>query len=463
MSAFDPHAVFAAKEWDPTLRVGVAVSGGPDSVGALRIIAERAGRTGRFVVALHVDHRLRPDSGRDAEAARAAAERAGVPFDLRIAEVATGTGSFEGPARDARYAALAAMAGVHGLDRIVVAHSHEDQLETVLLALRRGGGLGGLGGLREFRPLCPGTDVWRPFLDVPRERLRAAAGDFASVADPTNEDRTYRRNAARLTLLPALRRIRPDIDAVVTEIGLVAQAIEDRAREAARAILRAPSTIQESGLLRVERTLLLAAARSSRARLWLDAWNAEPAFGGPPSTGAIACLEESLTRTEAHREPRRGVAFDVAPDAVTLWTEAVFPVVQAAAPPEHGPPAVLACGELRRLVVERIPGDPDAAFPALDDGRVMRLYERPESTFSVEQPTSATTFRLETGAGRGRLRDVIREAGVAMAWRRRIPVVRVNGDVRWVPGLRRVGRPRGEGEVGFEIRLEGPAPWFDRR
>jgi tRNA(Ile)-lysidine synthase len=178
------------------VRVAVACSGGADSL-ALLVLATAAELD---VVAVHVDHGLRPDSAVDGTVVAAAAARLGVPARAVAVVVADG-GSLEATARDARYVALEGARAEVGAEAVLVGHTRDDQAETVLLQLLRGAGTTGLAGM----PAVRGSIV-RPLLDLGRAdtvELCARAG-LAPVADPTNGDERFRRNWVRRTLLPVL-------------------------------------------------------------------------------------------------------------------------------------------------------------------------------------------------------------------------------------------------------------------
>ena len=184
--------------------VVVAISGGPDSTCLLHAMVRLRRLVGiRRLVACHVDHRLRDDSTADAAYARRQALRLGVEFVLRTVEGGPGQReSVEAWAREVRYAALADVREDHGAQAVAVGHTADDQAETVLMALLRGGGLEALGGMR---PLADG--IARPLLDVPAERTRAFCSSLRlrPRQDPMNRDTAYLRAAIRLGALPALR------------------------------------------------------------------------------------------------------------------------------------------------------------------------------------------------------------------------------------------------------------------
>ena len=201
-------------EWRDS-HVVVAVSGGADSVALLRALwavkQERGGR-GRLVVG-HFNHGLR---GAEADADQLWVERLclwiGVEAlvgraDLTHVRVSPGDGG-EAAARTARYDFLRRTAEDLGARFVAVAHTEDDQAETVLHRMIRGTGLAGLAGMRKFRPLSPSVTLVRPLLDVRREAivryLTSIGQDFCS--DASNADLRFTRNRLRHVLLPLLQR-----------------------------------------------------------------------------------------------------------------------------------------------------------------------------------------------------------------------------------------------------------------
>jgi tRNA(Ile)-lysidine synthase len=177
----------------------VALSGGPDS---LALTAVAAGL--RPTTALVVDHGLQPDSAAVAETARAQASALGcVAVQVLFVQVGDPTGAgggLEAAARTARYAALAA----HREGPVLLAHTLDDQAETVLLGLGRGSGARSIAGMRPHDP------PWcRPLLGVRRAVTHAACGELGLTAwqDPHNADRRFTRVRLRLEVLPLLEDV----------------------------------------------------------------------------------------------------------------------------------------------------------------------------------------------------------------------------------------------------------------
>jgi tRNA(Ile)-lysidine synthase len=188
----------------------LAVSGGADSVALLRGAAHlvASGRRAWRLTVAHLDHQLRPESAVDADAVRAMAAELRLPVAVGRTDVgalATAEGrSIEDAGREARYRFLATVAGDDGW--AATAHTLDDSVETVLLNLLRGSGLGGVGGI----PARRGRIV-RPLLRARRDELRTVL-DQAGIAyrdDPSNTDPAYLRNRVRAELLPMLESLRP--------------------------------------------------------------------------------------------------------------------------------------------------------------------------------------------------------------------------------------------------------------
>jgi len=182
-------------------RIGVAVSGGPDSLALLLLAA--AARPGQ-VEAATIDHGLRPESRGEAEMVAAVCDSLGVPHAIltaRWSEILET--AIQERARKERYLLLGYWAEERGIDAIVTAHHAEDQAETVLMRLARGAGVRGLAGIRP-RSISPGAHVRliRPLLGWRRSQLERVCGDagVTPVADPSNQDERFERVRVRRSL-----------------------------------------------------------------------------------------------------------------------------------------------------------------------------------------------------------------------------------------------------------------------
>ena len=176
----------------------IGLSGGPDS---LALVAAAAAE-GKNVRALVVDHALQPGSENVAKRAVAQAEALGIPAEVVRVTVDTAPGeSLEAAARTARYAALSGAAARAGRD-IWVAHTLEDQAETLLLGALRGNP----AGMAPVSVLDAGPRLVRPFLGVRRADTVGACEELGLDVwhDPMNDDPAYRRVAVRHSVIPAL-------------------------------------------------------------------------------------------------------------------------------------------------------------------------------------------------------------------------------------------------------------------
>lgn len=194
--------------WDAP--VVVAVSGGADSVGLL-IGLDRLRPPGipaaRIIVA-HARHDLRPEAAADARFVVALGEGLGataVVGDVPVLAEGGGKGEgIEARARRGRRTFFKTLAREHGARVVLLAHTADDQAETVLHRALRGTGLGGLGGMAPAARLCDGVAVLRPLLHVPRSLVREALVAIGQEwrEDATNADTRFARNFLRHEILP---------------------------------------------------------------------------------------------------------------------------------------------------------------------------------------------------------------------------------------------------------------------
>ena len=187
-------------------RYVIALSGGLDSTVLAHALAVTRERHGKALLAVHIDHRLHPDSGSWSNYCRQLADGLGIEIRTETVTVdRAGSGGLEAAAREARYAALARHLAAG--DWLLSAHHRNDQAETLLLNLMRGSGPAGLAGIGLLTRWGAGWLV-RPLIDVPRAALEAyaAAQDLRWVDDPANADLRFDRNYLRLEVLPALEQ-----------------------------------------------------------------------------------------------------------------------------------------------------------------------------------------------------------------------------------------------------------------
>jgi tRNA(Ile)-lysidine synthase len=234
-TAFGPGALPQA--------IGVAVSGGGDSMAALAFARDWAAPRRVAVHAVTVDHGLRAGAADEARAVAQFCAARGIAHDTLRWQGWDGRGNLQAAARDARYRLIADWARRGGMAAVVLGHTRDDQAETVLLRLARGSGVDGLSGMAAQR-MTRGLLWLRPLLGVRRAALRAflRAEGIGWFDDPSNDDPRFDRVRARA----ALASLAPlGIDA--EGLAATAERLQD-----ARAALEAVTAAEAGRLMRVE-------------------------------------------------------------------------------------------------------------------------------------------------------------------------------------------------------------------
>jgi tRNA(Ile)-lysidine synthase len=398
----------ALDDFAPGARVVVACSGGADSLALLALACAR----GLEVHAVYVDHGLRPGTAVDAATVRDAAARLGARAHIERVHVEPGP-NLEARARAARYAALERVRAACDAGAILVAHTRDDQAETVLLQMLRGAATSGLAGMTFRR----GTIV-RPLLGVRRAETHelCARLRLAPRHDPMNDDVHHRRVWLRREILPRL------------EVGAARDLVDVLARQAE--------------LLRDDDALL-------------DALAAEH---DPTDAGALVSLPPALAR----RVVRRWLAAPVPPAAATV--DRVLAVARGdarAVEVPGGDRIERVRGRLVRVAAAGAAGRPDppvalglpgrasygnvaieawiehAPPTAWPDGRACAVCDadRVPATVTVRPPRPGERFRPLGRSGSKLVHDALAEAGVAASYRATAPVVAA-ADPVWVVGYR---------------------------
>lgn len=196
--------------------VVVGVSGGADSVALLLLCCAAASqKSASFEVsAAHVHHGLREEADGEQQMVVDLCENLGVRCEVRKIDVQPINGSMAAGAREARYEQLLQVATDFGFRTIAVAHHAADQLETMIMALCRGGGLRRLAGMRSSRRLSEEIGLIRPLLHVEKEELKEVCrlADIKWCDDPTNDDQSTPRGRLRNDVIPVLRQLWPAAD-----------------------------------------------------------------------------------------------------------------------------------------------------------------------------------------------------------------------------------------------------------
>jgi tRNA(Ile)-lysidine synthase len=204
-------------------RVGVAVSGGADSVFLLHALRELAPRWNLELNVVHVDHGIRGKASHDdAEFVRDLAAKFKLPFHILSANLPAIAGNLEETARDVRRGFFSGLIEEGLVSRIATAHTRNDQAETVLYRMLRGAGLAGLSGILPVTK----EGLVRPLLEIERAEMECWLRERAIAwrTDETNRDLSYARNRLRHEILPQLRdQFNPRLDEALANMASLAQ------------------------------------------------------------------------------------------------------------------------------------------------------------------------------------------------------------------------------------------------
>jgi tRNA(Ile)-lysidine synthase len=285
----DPLRLLAElrKSWPPEawgdVSVVVAVSGGPDSVALLRAMAVLKSASpdapGRLFVA-HVHHGLRGEAAdSDQQSVEALAARLNLPstskrVDVRALARRDGDG-LEAAARKLRYRALRDIAHEVGARYVAIAHTADDQIETILHRLVRGTGMAGLAGIPRARRLSPAVTLIRPLLGVRRATVMAylEALDQTYCVDATNADRDLTRARIRHDLLPGLLRdYNPQADQAILRLGRLAGEANDVVGRLVRDLTRRAARRVDAHTVRLVRSALADEPRYLVCEMLADVW-----------------------------------------------------------------------------------------------------------------------------------------------------------------------------------------------
>jgi len=226
------HALFT-----PGDRVGVAVSGGADSVALLRALLDLRSELGIVLSVVHLHHRIRgAEADADAQFVSELAKKFDLPLHLYHADVPRHSKneklSLESAARNLRYAFFQRLLGENTCDKIATAHTLDDQAETVLLRILRGTGTRGLAAIPPLRDASPdlAARIVRPLLSTRRAQIEEFLRNLNQPwrEDASNQDPKHLRNRIRHELLPLLEaEYNPALRQSLVNLAEIARAEEE--------------------------------------------------------------------------------------------------------------------------------------------------------------------------------------------------------------------------------------------
>jgi len=427
----------------------VAVSGGPDSVALLHLLAGLKEKLDLRLAVAHLQHGIRGDeAGEDALFVTGMTERLGLRFHLKEVDLPgiksrKGRGNLEAMGREERYRFFAELAEEQGFLKIAIGHTRDDQAETVLMRLVRGSGRTGLAGIPPVRPVAFGGQSskgpWliRPLIESSREEILTylAEEKLSYRIDRSNLDPAFLRNWVRLSLLPELReRAGIGLDERLADLSeiwrdeeaFLERVVEERLRGLAegerlpRAILlQEPKAIQRRllrgwfekilgslkgiGFDHVETAIRFIAEGPPQGRLSL-----------PGSWDLVRQYDWlSLKRRGAKRVSTPGYSYKLPLDGELLIPEAGVRFQSV-----RGPPS----GFL---------GAPGAGLEAHFD------HARFPGPLTVRNFRPGDRFQPLGMRGHKKVKELFIEKKVPLFLRRNLPILVSDGEILWIPGCGR--------------------------
>ncbi|MEW6533801.1 MAG: tRNA lysidine(34) synthetase TilS [Thermodesulfobacteriota bacterium] len=451
------HTILRYRMIGPGTTVVVGVSGGPDSVGLLHILASMRGDLDFQMVVAHLDHALRPSSAVEADFVRSLAKQLGIVTRVRredVAEHARSHGiSVEEAGRRMRYDFFEHVRHEAGAHTIATAHHRDDSVETFLLRIFRGSSITGLRGILPVR-----GHIIRPFVDVARSEILAFLQhegiDF--VQDTTNLESTTDRNFIRNRLVPLVTERFPGFAESLkrtTELIAEEEAILEPAADALYHEAVSPCaqglSLNVGRLCRAPRVM---AARCLRKALY--------ELSGPETRWKRIHIEALL---KLLRGDKPSAQVDL-PGGLKAVREYGI-VLLTADRPNYGPKAlnIVVDGPVRMKT-----GAGALEFAVLDAseaelpkaGETNRAcFDADEAPFPLAVRTPQPGDRIEPWGlpGSTKLKKLFIDLKIPRARRGSLLVVAKDDDILWIPGIRRsrIAPIRPETRRILEIRWDG--------
>ncbi|MDR3416745.1 MAG: tRNA lysidine(34) synthetase TilS [Nevskia sp.] len=390
----------------PGAVIHVAYSGGMDSTVLLHRLAHHTPRP--RLRAVHIHHGLQAQADEWALRCERFSASLGLRFELlRVQVDALDAAGPEAAARTARYEALRSL--MQPGDCLATAHHRDDQAETVLLRLLRGSGMQGLAAMRVLREFAPGW-LWRPLLELPRERLYAYAQEQGLhwIEDPHNREPRYARSWLRTELMPLLRERFPQASESLARTARLAGEAVSLLDQLARIDVGGQERDDSLG---VDGLRELAAPRRHNLLRW---WLRQRGFE-PPSAELLERVEREVLAAAGDAEPL------LAWPGCELRRYRDHLYAMAPLPP---PPDTDLC---LHWIGEHLP------LPA--GCGELRLQRPPPQGLSVRFGRGGERFKPAGQAHTRTLKNLFQEAGVPPWVRLRTPLVEQDGELVYVAGI----------------------------
>jgi len=427
-----PAKVGAALDrFPPARHLGVAVSGGPDSVALLSALVTLAPKRGLRLTVLHVNHALRPEAEQEQRLVESLCQSWQIPCAVKTLSPPKVRSGIEAWARAQRYRFFQVARERYGLDAVALAHTLDDQAETVLFRLLRGSARRGLAGIP------PTREGWiiRPLLGCTRQEVMAyvTAQHLPYATDASNADLRYTRNKIRHVLLPLLERefspqVRRHLAALAETLRIEEEWLESLATAARERVQESPSVIS------LERLTAEPVALQTRIlRQWL-AQNEKVRDVGSRHLQRLYALSANRMRGKVEVPGkvyvrREGSRLLFAPQL----DEPVVPSYCYALSP--GQEIVIAQAGWRVTMTMPTPWNGSLSQARMADSwQALFDAEALPATLVVRSFRPGDRIRPLGMKGRKKLRDIFIDAKVPPARRRLLPLIATDGEVAWVPG-----------------------------
>ena len=424
----------------PGARVIVSVSGGADSMALLSLLHRLAPTYRLTLIVAHVNHQLRGGEAiRDARFVERYAAELDLPFhqmavDVKALKQRTGLSS-QHAARQLRYGALQSLSCSLAATHVALGHTADDQAETLLMRLLRGGGPAGLAGIPVKR-----MPFIRPLLRVHRDSILAylRAAGIPWVEDSSNTNRGYLRNRVRLDLMPALRAYHPNVARRLHHVADMLRADNDVLEQQTEALARQVlSRGVGNAMLAIRRGPFAAAPLAMQRRLLRYAIDRLPRSGHAAGFRELEALLQFVVSggNVGQRLTLAGrLMAERHTDVVLLWqVRAMPPTALAVRLPV---PGTLALHGLGLSLTAQMRARTQAWEDRVEPHRVVVDADAVTSPLSIRFPRPGDRFHPLGAAGSQKLQDFFVNKKVPRAMRPYVPLVLSGADVLWVVGYR---------------------------
>ena len=422
-------------------RILVAVSGGPDSVALLSVLAALRERWGLALAVAHFNYGLRgSESDEDQRFVAGLCAELGIPCRIERLDLSNRKrgGSLQEYARELRYQALLKLAREMDMTKIALGHTLDDQAETVLMWMLRGAGTSGLGGIRARR--APG--FIRPLLGFSRAQLISYLEEEHQGyrTDSSNAKPVYLRNRVRSEILPVLKKLNPGVVRVLTRQADILQDddqyLEDVALEEAGRLLKR----HEKGAVHVDRDKLVGLPVAIQRRVVRHALRLAGGTGHNANFNAVGSVLDGIVNGRSGSQLNlRGLRVVRSYGTIQIApSEGVEPEPSAFAISVSVPDAIVWPMTRQRLKLDWTDSDLSPEAISRDDQAVAILdADRFTPQLQVRTWRDGDVFcPLGMSGRRKKLQDFFIDQKVPRHLRGRLPIIEAPEGILWIGGYR---------------------------